>query len=237
MPQTDAVAVALEQLARLGWAIVPCDAPELLARVAGDVKRIAAGIAGSQATDDLRSMVSAFSASELNRLLREVNNALGQDGLVLLAPFHAMIRNLCGEDVLYQRRPYLRANVPGLAHTATEPHSDVFYGHSPYAYTMWIPLHDVDNDDGLFVFDRAESKEILAGHRFDRPLRTALADRPVPSPLHLRFGEAIFFSCYLIHGAHPCRGPLPRLSLDTRVQAATAPLFEKGAELYGLVRS
>jgi hypothetical protein len=231
----DPVATALEQLKQRGWAIVPCDVPELLTRVALEVKRIATEIAGAQAGGDLRTMVSAFSASELNRLLREVNNVLGRDGLMLLAPFRAMIRSLCGENVLYQRRPYLRANVPGLAHSATEPHSDVFYGHSPHAYTMWIPLHDVDNDDGLFVFDRAESKEILESHRFDSPLRTTL-DRPAPAPLRLRFGEAILFSCYLIHGALPCGGTLPRLSLDTRVQSASAPLFEKGAELYGLIR-
>ncbi|KAA0579303.1 hypothetical protein FZ029_07670 [Azospirillum sp. Sh1] len=236
MPRPDAIATALTELEERGWAIVPCDAPDLLARVADDVKRIAAGIAGSRAGDDLRGMVSGFSPSELNRLLREVNNALAEDGLSLLEPFRGMIRSLCGDQVLYQRRPYLRANVPGLAHTATEPHSDVFYGHSPYAYTMWIPLHDVDNDDGLFVFDRAESEDILADYGFDKPLRAAL-DRPAPAPLRLRFGEAIFFSCYLIHGALPCSGSLPRLSLDTRVQAAKAPLFEKGAELYGLVRS
>lgn len=215
---------------------MPCDAPDLLARIADQVMELATEIAGPDAAGaGLQATVSRFSPSQVNRLLRETNNVMGRNGPALLGPFHKMIQALCGDSVLYQRRPYLRANMPGMGHTATEPHSDVFFGHSPYAYTMWIPLHDIDNDDGLFMYDRRDSQAILASYDFRQPLRTTLK-HPQPRPLRLRFGEAIFFSCYLVHGANQAAGAMPRLSLDTRVQSAAAPLFEKGAELYGWIR-
>jgi len=234
--QAQRVDSALEQIHSRGWARVGCENANYLLELADSVlalgKRLVPTNAGT-----LQEQLSLMPEADLNKLSLEANFLLGasSEKLALLLP--ELLCQLAGRSFFIQRRPYFRVNKPGSPLSGTPTHSDVFYGHSPFAFTIWIPLHDIPNDDGLFIYSAQQSRRLI-GRLSDSTDVAALAKDAEPAqPIKMRFGEVLIFRSWLLHGARPAAGDLPRASIDTRVQPLTRPLFEKASEVYGLYRA
>lgn len=218
-----------------GWAVIDaCDFSKLDEfRVHfGDIsKRFLRNIDG---IPDYGRLSTNELPENFNPWFRAANYELLESTELLLDAFADTVESLSPNGYFYQRRPYLRANVPGVDHTPTPPHSDVFFGHSPHAFVFWVPMHDVSGEDGLYFFDADKSQNIIDNYCFEEPLEQFLEDKSwiLPPPVKVKFGQALVFMCGLIHGAIPAKGKYSRLSFDLRVQPANTPLFEKGMELY-----
>jgi len=219
-----------------GWAVVASDRPENL-KVFRDTFEEAVRV---QLPEDIQNVpfpevFSKVESSLLNSIFRTVNYSLMDETKKVLGAFHRTITGLCGTTIYFQKRLYLRVNVPGKDHTATPAHSDTFYGHSPYAYTIWIPMWDVTDQSGIWIMSRQQTADVLSQYKFDSAVEKLLTDKHArPESIVMKFGEALFFECGLLHGSRTNEGKKPRVSFDIRVQSPVHPLFQKGFDLYGI---
>lgn len=181
---------------------------------------------------DTRRRVTQCSPATLNEIYSRASYQLSDHIVPIIRALEPAVRSVCGDRIFYQRRPYLRVNLPKYEHTVTPFHSDVYFGHSPHAWVLWTPMHDVEGDSGLCLFTPEQSREIRETYDFARPFSDVMAALEKPKPLKLRFGQVLMFSNSLIHGAVAHTEKLPRISFEMRVQDVALPLFEKNFELY-----
>ena len=135
--------MALSQHAELikkrGFATVPADAPEgLLAFRKAFEDAARTELPEALKRDTFPAVLGKLELTQLNNLFRSVNYRLMDETKRVLRSFTNTIQELCGSDVYFQKRLYLRVNVPGKEQTVTPAHSDVFYGHSPHAFALTV---------------------------------------------------------------------------------------------------
>ncbi len=224
----------MEAINERGWTIIEANDLVSLERFRAAFEQLVRSHTGA-ASASVQTAIGHCEPADLNKLFVSANYQLTSDYPLLLRAFAPTLTQLCGSRVFLQRRMYLRANIPGRSYTATPPHSDVFYGHSPHVFTLWVPLYDVTDGSGLYFYDKRTSSEITARYRFEQPLEEFLREHyPLPEGVPVRFGQAILFQCALVHGAHENTSSSPRVSFDTRIQSVDMPLYEKHFDLYGM---
>jgi len=183
--------------------------------------------------EDIHGTLLNLEPSTLNELTKHLNYKLLSYNHLLVESFELTVISLCGRKIFEQRRPYLRLNIPNKDHTSTPAHSDVYFGHSPYTYTFWIPMHDVVDNSGLYIYNKKTSLDMVRNYNFNESIDKYLqvSNFGLPQDVKVMFGEALVFNCGLFHGAHTNNSSI-RISFDTRVQAISKPLFEKNYELF-----
>ena len=77
------------------------------------------------------------------------------------------IRDLCGKKIAVQKKPYIRVNCSHLTDTSIVAHTDFDFGRSPYGFNMWIPMFDVNEKSGIFVYSFSDSKKIYKNFKED----------------------------------------------------------------------
>ncbi len=232
--QTLANDTLIEDITTTGWAVIDADNLSGLALFRDRFEHIVrSNVPNANPDDSVSDLLMAVTPAELNLLLKTVNYGMLESTRTVLDSFGSAIAKLCKNEIFYQKRIYLRVNVPGEGQDATPAHTDVYYGHSPCAYTLWVPMYDVADESGIYLFDRRSSARIVSSYRFDEPISHVLQrESAMPGGVTLTFGQAILFECSIVHGAHENTGGSPRVSFDMRVQSTTQPLFQKGYDLY-----
>lgn len=180
--------------------------------------------------DELREKVSELEEAELNNIKSNFNINCG----TLIAKIYSeTIKSIAGNNIFLQRKPHLQINSPNKIKTVTPPHADIIFGHSPGTFTIWTPLHDVNDSSGLFCVDLDKSISLMISEeKFGDQFSEKLFNRDVYKPLKVKFGESIIFNSLVVHGAWLNTSSLARISLDTRFQNINKKLFEKNIDYF-----
>jgi hypothetical protein len=122
-------------------------------------------------------------------------------------------------DLVRQLAPCLRVNPPRCPELCVPFHTDAWAGNPREQRAIWIPLIDIEADEGLWIADDDVSRSCAA------PARLAVVQgvmRASATPVTLRVGEAIIFGADVGHGSVPHEVDRTRWSIDVRVAPASA---------------
>ena len=178
-----------------------------------------------------RSAMAKMSLSEINRtrinLLTFTNLS---DMIIDSCP--SLVETLCGKELFIQRRAHIIFNVPGKKHLNVWNHYEMMSGISPFTYVLWAPLHDLEDDGGAYLVDQKSSLEIMKKEE-----RAGLVNGPTilnmmgkQKPAHLKFGQAVVFNSFVLHGNVPFNSESARIACNVRFQSHNKPLLQKNSD-------
>jgi hypothetical protein len=167
-------------------------------------------------------------------------NAMGArnwDDVVFSPEFHELlvsdslldlIEPLLGPEIVFTGSYHLRPKLPGSSLTAFPWHQDSqYYGEATKAIriiTVWIPLVDVDEQNGcLYVIPDSHKWELYRGERdADDNMRTRedVTKRGTPIPIPMKAGDALLFTNLTFHASNVNKSDGVRWSLDVRFAPA-----------------
>ena len=143
-----------------------------------------------------------------------------------------MIIKLCGRHLFIQRRAHTTINAPGDDQAKQVAHYEMISGISPFTYIIWAPLHDIDDEGGAYHVDLKESlsimkKEEKKGLVSGPDVLNFMGNKPPPK---IKFGQAIIFNPFVIHGNIPFRSDYARIACNVRFQSSKMPLLQKNTD-------
>jgi sporadic carbohydrate cluster 2OG-Fe(II) oxygenase len=218
-------------LAEKGWQIVTSDYTQLLNNVRDnflkEIRRLDLQFAN---IEDLICNIDKVSDSDVNSL-RSIE--LYGFPELMAESFKTEIGNIAGNEIFLQRKPHININIPASEGSVTLSHTELLSGHSPYTCVLWVPLHDVNDDTGLFCMDEPQSQKFMEDQKdFRIPYDQEGLWGKTVDPLKVKYGEGIIFDAFVLHGAWPNKTKRARVSLDIRFQSDQKPLYEKGMEYF-----
>ena len=128
------------------------------------------------------------------------------------------------------RRPQLPA--PGDDQAKQVAHYEMISGISPFAYILWAPLHDLEDDGGAYHIELKQSIDLMKKGEADGLVSgpEVLNFMENKKPPRMKFGQAIIFNPFVIHGNIPFNSQLARIACNVRFQSFKKPLLQKNAE-------
>jgi hypothetical protein len=214
-----------------GWAVIPADNRELLQnlplRFLEELRKKELDFKDIQ---DFRLRAGELSDAKINHIR---NSPLYNFSSLLIETFFSNVMEIAGTRRLFlQRVPHINVNIRERRNSVTMSHIELSSGHSPYTTVLWIPLHDIDDDSGLFCMNKTDSISFsLENNALKKPYDEVNVRSRIP-PIKIGFGNAIIFNSYVLHGALPHTSSLARVSLDIRFQNCEKSLFEKDIEYF-----
>ena len=147
-----------------------------------------------------------------------------------------IIKKLSGSKLFLQRRAHVIIKTPGNKNTKTLPHYEMMSGISPHTYIIWAPLHDLEGGDGgIYYLDQRKSLSIIKKeeklHGFangEITLNTKINFKKIP----IKFGEAIIFNPFVMHGNNYFNSSLARIAINVRFQSIDKPLLQKDTDYF-----
>ena len=110
--------------------------------------------------DKLRYQLAKMSKFQVNELMVSLL-AFEKASEILVESCKDIVKTLCGKKIFLQRRAITVFNLPGQKHRRQWPHYELMSGISPFTFTIWAPLHDLDDNDGVFYKDLKDSYELI----------------------------------------------------------------------------
>ena len=181
---------------------------------------------------EVRKAMAKMSKSEINNAMINFltfNNNLSE---MIINSCPSLIEELCGKDLFIQRRAHTIVNVPGDEHSKQWTHYEMISGISPFAYILWAPLHDLDDDGGAYHIDLKTSVNIMKKEELDGLVNgpTVLNMMGNKKPPRIKFGQAIIFNPFVLHGNIPFKSELARIACNVRFQSYKKPLLQKNSD-------
>lgn len=180
----------------------------------------------------IRLEVAKMSKSQINKTMINfltINKNLSE---MMINSCPKLIKKLCGKNLFIQRRAHTTINAPGEDQAKQVAHYEMISGISPFSYILWAPLHDLDDDGGAYHIDlktslalmrKEEKKGLVSG-----PDVLNLMEKK--KPLRIKFGEAIIFNPFVIHGNIPFQSDRARIACNVRFQSFRKPLLQKNTD-------
>ncbi len=196
-------------------------------------------IANQIGFDGTPNALNEVKPTQLNKLNLNFNRNSKNVNFNLVNAFSKEIKKILGKKIFLQRLPYLRAKKNDLKSTATVPHNDCDYGHSHLGFNLWVPLFDILDNEGIFIFDIETSKKIYSTFKFDKHLSIHIANHREgfkKKYIKLKYGEAILFSNLCIHGATTLEKKINRVSSNIHLQSFDVPMGEKSSDLFTIAQ-
>ena len=222
-----------ETLRKNGYAVCNVENNDLLERLRDSfVKNISIPGLSKKNISDVRKSLAKMSKSEINKatinFITQNKNLSG----MMVNSFPKLIENLCGKDLFIQRRAHTTINAPGDDQAKQVAHYEMISGISPFAYILWAPLHDLDDDGGAYHIDLDQSINIMKKEEEEGLVSgpTVLDFMGNKKPPRLKFGQAIIFNPFVIHGNIPFKSELARIACNVRFQSSNKPLLQKNTE-------
>jgi hypothetical protein len=111
-------------------------------------------------------------------------------------------------------------------------------GISPFSYVLWAPFHDLEDDGGAYLIDQKTSLEIMkkeeAAGLVNGP--TVLNMMTSQKPARLKFGQAVVFNPFVLHGNVPFNSKFARIACNIRFQSYNKPLLHKNSDYFKFYR-
>ena len=179
----------------------------------------------------VREKIAKMSKAEVNQCMIDLLkfNNLSE---MIINSCPKLVESLCGKELFIQRRATIVMNVPGEGQAKQWPHYELMSGISPFTYVIWAPLHDLEENSGVYYFDQNRSLEIMKKEQ-----ETGIVNGPLvldmmadQKPEKLNFGQAIVFNPFVLHGNIEFSSELARIACTARFQSSDKPLLQKNSD-------
>ena len=144
----------------------------------------------------------------------------------------SLAETLCGKELFIQRRAHVIINVPGAKQRKQWTHYEMISGISPFSYVLWAPLHDLEDDGGTYHIDQKTSVKVMKKEE-----EVGLINGPAvfkmmqkQKPVRLKFGQALVFNPFVLHGNIPFNSEFARIACNVRFQSYNKPLLQKNSD-------
>jgi len=181
--------------------------------------------------DVVRKALAKMSKAEINK---SMINLLTFTNLseMMINSCSKLVETLCGKELFIQRRAHTIINVPGEGQAKQWTHYEMISGISPYSYVIWAPLHDLEDHGGVYYIDQKESSEIMkkeeASGLVNGPMVLNMMQHQKPT--RLKFGQAIIFNPFVLHGNVSFNSKFARIACNVRFQSYNEPLLQKNSD-------
>lgn len=181
--------------------------------------------------DQIRKKMAKMSKTEINRTMV---NLLSFNDLseMIINSCPNLVKRLCGSELFIQRRAHTIINVPGEGQAKQWPHYELMSGISPFSYVIWAPLHDLEDQGGVYYIDQKKSYEIMKKEEEEGLVNgpTVLNLMTEQKPTLMKFGEAIIFNPFVLHGNVTFKSEFARIACNVRFQSYHKPLLQKNTD-------
>lgn len=179
----------------------------------------------------IRKKMAKMSKAEINKIMV---NLLSFNDLseMIINSCPALIKSLCGDELFIQRRAHTIINVPGNGQSKQWTHYELMSGISPFSYVIWAPLHDLEDQGGVYYIDQKTSSEIMKKEEEEGLVNgpTVLNLITEQKPTLMKFGEAIIFNPFVLHGNVTFKSEFARIACNVRFQSYNKPLLQKNTD-------
>ena len=215
-----------------GYAVIPVENMETFIKLRDSfIERINISNGSEKNIDFVRKAMAKMSKAEINRSMIDLLKFTNLSEMIINS-FPKLIESLCGKELFIQRRATIIMNVPGEGQARQWPHYELMSGISPFTYVIWAPLHDLEDQSGAYYINQKESLEVMkkeqAAGLVNGP--TVLNMMQNQKPIPLKFGQAIIFNPFILHGNVTFNSKFARIASGVRFQSYNKPLFQKNSE-------
>jgi sporadic carbohydrate cluster 2OG-Fe(II) oxygenase len=179
----------------------------------------------------IRKKMAKMSKAEINKIMV---NLLSFNDLseMIINSCPTLIKSLCGDELFIQRRAHTIINVPGDGQSKQWTHYELMSGISPFSYVIWAPLHDLEDQGGVYYIDQKKSSEIMKKEEEEGLVNgpTVLNLITEQKPTLMKFGEAIIFNPFVLHGNVTFKSEFARIACNVRFQSYNKPLLQKNTD-------
>jgi len=219
-------------LDKQGYAIVPVENMDLLNKIRMSfIEKLNIPKQAKKNINTVREEIAKMSKAEINRSMIDLLKLTNLSEIIINS-FPLLIKYLCGKELFIQRRATMIMNVPGEGQSKQWPHYELMSGISPFTFVIWAPLHDLEEKSGVYYINQKESLQIMkkeeAAGLVNGP--TVLNMMSDYDPIPLKFGEAIIFNPFVLHGNINFESKLARVACNVRFQSFTKPLLQKNSD-------
>ena len=178
-----------------------------------------------------RKKIAKMSKAEVNQCMVDLLkfNNLSE---TIISSCPKLVQSLCGKELFIQRRATIVMNVPGDGQAKQWPHYELMSGISPFSFIIWVPLHDLEENSGVYYFDQKRSLELMKKEQekgiVNGPMILNMMSKQKPEQLN--FGQAVVFNPFLLHGNTVFNSEFARIACTTRFQSSKKPLLQKNSD-------
>jgi len=215
-----------------GYAIFPIENMQVFEKLRNSfIDKINISSGPENNIDTVRKVMAKMTKAEINK---SMINLLTFTNLseMMINSCPKLVETLCGKKLFIQRRAHTIINVPGEGQAKQWTHYEMISGLSPYSYIIWAPLHDLDDDGGIYYIDQEKSAAIMKEEE-----KSGLVNGPKvldmmqdQKPARLKFGQVIVFNPFVIHGNVPFNSDFARIACNVRFQSCNDPLLQKNSD-------
>ena len=215
-----------------GYAVIPIENMKTFIKLRDSfIERINISNGSEKNIDFVRKAMAKMSKAEINRSMIDILKFTNLSEMIINS-FPKLIESLCGKELFIQRRATIIMNVPGEGQAKQWPHYELMSGISPFTYVIWAPLHDLEDKSGAYYVDQKESLEIMkkeeAAGLVNGPTVLNMMQNQKPTPL--KFGQAIIFNPFVLHGNVTFNSKFARIAYSVRFQSNNKPLLQKNSD-------
>ena len=180
---------------------------------------------------DVRRLFAQMSKAEINKSMVSLLSFTNLSEMMIDA-CSDIVEELCGKELFIQRRAHTIINVPGEGQAKQWTHYELMSGISPYTYVIWTPLHDLDDNGGVYYIDLDRSSQIMKEEEKTGVVngKRVLNLMEHQKPTKLKFGEAIIFNPFVLHGNVSFESNFARVACNVRFQSINKPLLQKNTD-------
>ena len=215
-----------------GYAVIPVENMKTFIKLRDSfIERINISNGSEKNIDFVRKAMAKMSKAEINRSMIDLLKFTNLSEMIINS-CPKLVESLCGKELFIQRRATIIMNVPGEGQAKQWPHYELMSGISPFTYVIWAPLHDLEDKSGAYYIDQKESLEIMkkeqAAGLVNGPTVLNMMQNQKPTPL--KFGQAIIFNPFILHGNVTFNSKFARIASGVRFQSYNKPLLQKNSE-------
>jgi len=195
------------------------------------VKRINISNGSEKNIDSVRKIMAKMSKAEINRSMINLLTFTNLSEMIINSCPN-LVEKLCGKELFIQRRAHTIINVPGEGQAKQWTHYELMSGISPYTYVIWAPLHDLDDQGGVYYIKQDESLKVMKKEQKDGLVNgpTVLNMMQNQKPTRLKFGQAIIFNPFILYGNIAFESNFARIACNVRFQSYRKPLLQKNSD-------
>lgn len=186
---------------------------------------------GSRNIDLVRKKMAKMSKAEINRsMIRLLKFTNLSEMIINSCP--KLIKKLCGRELFIQRRAHTIINVPGKGQAKQWTHYELMSGISPFTYVIWAPLHNLEDQGGVYYIEQDKSLKVMKKEQREGLVNgpTVLNMMENQKPTRLKFGQAIIFNPFILHGNIAFESKFARIACNVRFQSCKKPLLQKNSD-------
>ena len=215
-----------------GYAVIPIENMKTFMKLRDSfIERINISNGSEKNIDFVRKAMAKMSKAEINRSMIDLLKFTNLSEMIINS-CPKLIESLCGKELFIQRRATIIMNVPGEGQAKQWPHYELMSGISPFTYVIWAPFHDLEDQSGAYYINQKESLEVMkkeqAAGLVNGPTVLNMMQNQKPTPL--KFGQAIIFNPFVLHGNVTFNSKFARIASGVRFQSYDKPLLQKNSD-------